>query len=83
MRHNVKTLGSRGWRLAPWVSAINQELMEEFERVRAASVKKTPAVLRYIAISLIQKVDEASHFAHHIRLGGMEISPKITTRWIQ
>lgn len=83
IRHNAKALGSRSRKRAPWVSALHKELLSEFERVKAASVKTSPEVLRHIAISLIQRVEAESLLAPTFRVDGVKIAAKVTTRWIQ
>lgn len=82
MWHNVKVLRGRGKR-APRVAALHKELVSEFERVKAASLKTSPEFLRHIFISLIQRATPTSAFAPTVRVNGVDIVSKITTRWIQ
>ena len=57
--------------------------MTEFERVRAASVKISAEVLRYIAISLVQIAEAPCVYAPSLHEGGLQLASKATSRWIQ
>lgn len=65
------------------VLALYKELLPEYVRIRTAKVKTSPAVLRVIAISLIQKAEAVSPFSPSVQINGSPLASKITTRWIQ
>lgn len=83
VRDNAKFLGGRGRKRALWVSMLHGELLAEFERMRAASVKLSPIVLRQMTIWLIQRAGPESSFSPTIRINGTSIESKATTRCIQ
>lgn len=83
LRHNMKSFGGRGRKRTVWAVALHDELLSEFERMRAASVKLSPAVLRHIAISIIHRAPPCSLFARGVVIDGVPITSKISPRWIQ
>lgn len=52
-RVNFKAVSGRGRKRSAWVTALYPELLSEFERLRAASVKLSPALLGCVAKALI------------------------------
>lgn len=72
-----------GRKCAGWVSETYPELVSEFERLKAASVKLSPAVLRCVAKSLIDGAPHGSPFHRSVWINGTLIGDKVTIRWIQ
>lgn len=82
-RVNFKVVAGRGRRRATWVAALYPALLSEFERLRAASVKLSPAVLRCVAKSLISGAPLGSPFHKDVNVDGKLLEDKVTIRWVQ
>ena len=53
-RFMVKAAGGRGRKRSDWVVWLHGELVEEFDRLRKAGLKFTPATLRHLAMNILE-----------------------------
>lgn len=82
-RLSKKAVSGRGPKRSEWVIALYKDLLEAFERLRAAGVRFSTQLLLQEARDMVQKSGEGSSYHHSLLVYGVPIMEKLTARWIK
>lgn len=83
IRLSRKAVQGRGPKRAPWVVALENDLVQEFERLRSAGVRFSARLLLEEAHSLIRDSDANALYHPSVVVYGKPLMEKVTARWIK